>query len=1194
MATTPSRVALLSGVILLLFSHLSFIIAQDIPSPPRSNQAAPVFTSPNARGMINPIITSELTRYREQLMYDYNMTYFTDITSSKPIHDQPLPFRLPFFGFDFSYIYIQKDGYLGFNKGLLSYEFPLRLPMVPRDNMVEEDPSIIAPWFALQDIPSRVPNAGVYFQIVNIGAEPNITLRDRLILDFREGMIGAADFTPKYVMIVTWRNMTMVNRRTERPMKTNTYQAIVATDEIRTYVMYNYEQIEWITHLDNYDGLKGYPAFVGFNAGNSTRSFEFRPYSQNPRISLLTQRGFGNGFDGRFFFQTDEEVWPGACIEKGLDPNLPDRLPLTFFPKYGHMLGGTMVNITGPCLSPDSIIVCRFENWKSEGFYRDPNHASCISPPVMYHGYIDLTVSVNDETLFLGRFYLQPPEVAEEDVVVLEDRDREEYPDMIPLKWHPNKLAWDMRAPITIELWGYRETNDLYPSLTFIDTLVDSGVTLGARNYELLTDQFRERNNPGKLDITFGYLAIKLTNPKVLGAKVKHSPVLWSRTMPLSWYFKRQWEFAYGEKGKWKKHMCQAWYDRESFSDRYATTVFRCPCTRQQALLDKGRFSPDLECNIIDRKCDTFHRGALGCFRSGRPSVGGSGQKCCYDDWHELIQTADTMYGGRPSRAFVYGKHPFKMRMMIPALSNWLHDEMPYFYCCKWSTGEDNSDTCQMYNYWRTSQDCSSYQPPAIGSVFGDPHFMTFDGANYTFNGRGEFTLVHVDNPVHKLDIQARFEQVPRHMRTDPSINATYLTAIAARDNQSSIVEFRIRPAAARWRYHMYAIVDKEYVFFWDDSLRVQNFRGVTLYQPAGIQNMSHIIAMFDSGAGVEVMSTGGRMIVHTYLPVTFLNGTGGLLGHFSRNRDDDLQTPDTGGSKLTIPLKSSTEDIHRRFGATWRLLEGTALRGKGASLFWHDSVTFAHYDDAGFNPVFEMPPELPDDKKYLYPEIHSICGSDSLTCQYDYVVTMDKSFAKITKVHEAWAHQVYAESRKTEIRCPALQKPLNGRKSENRYWPGTIVRFSCDDGYRLVGYENRMCRETGLWTWGVDPECISHGSYFGTIAGLSLAIVLPVLLIIGCTIFAVLASRRQSKSHYTYEQGSQPAFSEFKGNVWNARKANNFMKLQANDPSDLESEKGTPSITSDPADSIKMSPNDSPGNGSVRQIPTSAREADV
>ncbi len=44
--------------------------------------------------------------------------------------------------------------------------------------------------------------------------------------------------------------------------QTNTYQCIVATDEIRTYVMFNYEQIEWITHQDNYRGLKGSPAYV--------------------------------------------------------------------------------------------------------------------------------------------------------------------------------------------------------------------------------------------------------------------------------------------------------------------------------------------------------------------------------------------------------------------------------------------------------------------------------------------------------------------------------------------------------------------------------------------------------------------------------------------------------------------------------------------------------------------------------------------------------------------------------------------------------------------------------------------------------------------------------------------------------------------------------------------------------------------
>jgi len=47
-------------------------------------------------------------------------------------------------------------------------------------------------------------------------------------------------------------------------IQTNTYQMVLATDEMMTFAMFNYEYISWITHLDNYAGLNGPPAFVSY------------------------------------------------------------------------------------------------------------------------------------------------------------------------------------------------------------------------------------------------------------------------------------------------------------------------------------------------------------------------------------------------------------------------------------------------------------------------------------------------------------------------------------------------------------------------------------------------------------------------------------------------------------------------------------------------------------------------------------------------------------------------------------------------------------------------------------------------------------------------------------------------------------------------------------------------------------------
>ena len=48
----------------------------------------------------------------------------------------------------------------------------------------------------------------------------------------------------------------------------------------------------------------------------------------------------------------------------------------------------------------------------------------------------------------------------------------------------------------------------------------------------------------------------------------------------------------------------------------------------------------------------------------------------------------------------------------------------------------------------------------------------------------------------------------------------------AAQENTSVVVEVRIRPPYAQWRYRLDVIVDQRYVYFDTFSRHVQNFKG--------------------------------------------------------------------------------------------------------------------------------------------------------------------------------------------------------------------------------------------------------------------------------------------------------------------------------------------------------------------------------
>ena len=68
----------------------------------------------------------------------------------------------------------------------------------------------------------------------------------------------------------------------------------------------------------------------------------------------------------------------------------------------------------------------------------------------------------------------------------------------------------------------------------------------------------------------------------------------------------------------------------------------------------------------------------------------------------------------------------------------------------------------------------------------GDPHLVTLDGLRYTFNGRGEYTLIQTTNNVFTL--QGRM--ITASGVDETTVDATVFSAIAAKDNNSDTVQF--------------------------------------------------------------------------------------------------------------------------------------------------------------------------------------------------------------------------------------------------------------------------------------------------------------------------------------------------------------------------------------------------------------------
>lgn len=71
------------------------------------------------------------------------------------------------------------------------------------------------------------------------------------------------------------------------------------------------------------------------------------------------------------------------------------------------MLGGTVVNVTGPCFELTDRIRCRFDNYKQVVCaVIDINQAACVQPLLYAEGFIDFAIAINTGNFDLKGQYI--------------------------------------------------------------------------------------------------------------------------------------------------------------------------------------------------------------------------------------------------------------------------------------------------------------------------------------------------------------------------------------------------------------------------------------------------------------------------------------------------------------------------------------------------------------------------------------------------------------------------------------------------------------------------------------------------------------------------------------------------------------------------------------------------------------------
>ena len=279
----------------------------------------------------------------------------------------------PFFSKVYTSLFVNTNGLISFERGVRQYtpsEFPL-LDIIG-----------VSPFWG--DIDTRRGGDVFYREILDA------TSLNSIAYEIRRSFSSFYSFKPTWAYCVTWYQVANYGWTgfQSSPIN-NTFQAIVATNGLYSFTIYNYEKLMWPDISKNIIKL----VQSGFNAGDGSKFYKINGSFTYDIVNIAYRSNVG--LNGKWIFRIDKSnIMSGGCSSGGY---------LTVIPNTVLFIGGGNITLRGPCFDSNDTVQVSFDNITSiDCQLVDSSSCTCQVPFLDRVGRIKMIMKVNNNSTYTG------------------------------------------------------------------------------------------------------------------------------------------------------------------------------------------------------------------------------------------------------------------------------------------------------------------------------------------------------------------------------------------------------------------------------------------------------------------------------------------------------------------------------------------------------------------------------------------------------------------------------------------------------------------------------------------------------------------------------------------------------------------------------------------------------------------------